>query len=191
MNRVITILLVSVMAAVLAGCGLDDPYNDSGQANSSSQSAATEEHSHDEEVKDTSDPATAVSRDASRNADAEEVAIAYGLAQTNWSADTYERQYKLMTSLAGGQLAEDLASSRPEADQLQGIKEARQINRSKLIAVDTRKSTESEAVIVVVYRENAGSGGALDPVPHHTVHQATVRKTDTEWRVVEWSSLQG
>lgn len=190
MKHALQILLVSVMAAVLAGCGIDDPYNDPGQGSASAQPAEAA-HSHDEDVPDTSDPTTAVSADAPGNAGAEEVAIAYGLAQTNWSAATYEQQYERMTDLAGGKLADDLASSRPEADQLQGIKETRQINRSQVVAVDTRKSTGSEAVIVVVYRENAGSGGVLDPVPHHTVHQATVRKTDATWRVVKWSSLQG
>ncbi len=188
MKRFPTIVVACAAALALGGCGFEDPYND---PQSQGAATATPAHtdSHDEELKDSS-ATTAVSSDAPASADAEEVAVAYGLAQTNWSYATYEKQYERMRKLAGGKLAEDLASARPEEDQLAGIKENRQVNRSTVVAVDTRKASKNDAVIVVVYRETAGSGGALDPVPHHTVHQAKVRKSGDGWRVVDWLSLQ-
>ncbi len=204
MKRFSSLLAVCAAGLALGGCGFDDPYNDqqtSETAGATAGATATpaggdhaeaghDEGSHDETVEDTSDPSTALSENAPDNADAEDVAIAYGLAQTNWSYATYEKQYERMKRLAGGELGKDLAASAPERDQLEGIKENQQVNRSRVVAVDTRKSTDSKAVIVVVFRETAGSGGALDPVPHHTVHQATVQKLPEGWRVVDWLSLQ-
>ncbi len=200
MKRIFSLLAVSAAGLALGGCGLNDPYNDQPASEPASATATPaggdhaeaghDEGSHDETVKDTSDPSTALSENAPDDADAEEVAVAYGLAQTNWSYATYEKQYERMKRLAGGELGKDLAASAPERDQLEGIKENQQVNRSQVVAVDTRKASPAQAVIVVVFRETAGSGGALDPVPHHTVHQATVRKLNDEWRVVDWLSLQ-
>src|SRR3954470_361585 len=62
------------------------------------------------------------------DARAEEVAAAYGLAQTNWSWRTYRGQYRRMTKLAGGDLARDLRANPPEPDQLRGIEADRQTN---------------------------------------------------------------
>ncbi len=190
-----TPLAVGLIALSVTGCGVNDPYNDAPAGTGSGPAPAarpqTEPHaaSDAQAARDRADPGSFTGAETHASAGAEEVAAAYGLAQTNWSWRTYRGQYRRMTELAGGELARDLNANPPEADQLRGIKADRQTNRSTAIAVDGHVVAPTRVRVIVVYAELAGGAGVTDTAPRHTVYRAVVSKLAEGWRVTQWSLL--
>lgn len=196
MTRTATALCIAALGLSAAGCGLpDDPYNEPEPKQAQTQPAPAahghegERHNDVQLPADTRDPGTITSADAAPDADAAEAAVAYGLAQTNWSWRTFDTQYERMRRLASGELARQLAENRPERDQLDGIKADKQTNTAKVVAVDTRTDGRAARRVIVVLRELAGGQGVTDVAPRHTVYQATVRELPEGWRVTAWSLL--
>jgi hypothetical protein len=190
-------LIFGLLALTLAGCGVHDPYNDKPAAaddRAPADAATSRRHdadanSDEQPPRDATDPDSLASPPIRAHAGAEEIASAYGLAQTNWSWRTYEDQYERMTGLAGGALARDLRANPPEPDQLHGIRADRQTNRSSAIAVDSRLLSPTRTRVIVVYEELAGGAGVTDTAPRHTVYRAVVSRLREGWRVTQWSLL--
>jgi predicted small lipoprotein YifL len=198
MTRPLTLLAAALAALALAGCGVQDPLNDQPAETRTAPPATTAAtttavdagaNSDAEPPRDTRDPESLTSPHTRPNADAEEVAAAYGLAQTNWSWRTYATQYRRMTELAGGALARDLKANPPEQDQLEGLKADRQTNRSSTIAVDSQVLSPTKTRVIVVYQELGGGAGVTEMAPRHTVYRAVVTKLDNGWKVTQWSHL--
>ena len=198
MNRAHALILVAVVFAfAAAGCGVSDPYNDTkDNATTAKQQTAAQpatddpsERSDGQPPADTRDPDAALNDALPQSADAEQVAGAYGLLQTNWSWRTFRAQYDRMRHLAGGALARDLTDNPPESDQLEGIKADKQTNRSTLLASDSRSVSANEARVVVVFSELAGGHGVTDSAPRATVYRAVVKRLAHGWRVTAWSLL--
>jgi hypothetical protein len=198
MTRPPMLLAAALAALAMAGCGVEDPLNDRPADRSAGPAATTAApgtpvdaaaNSDAEPPRDTRDPESLTSPDARANAHAEDVAAAYGLAQTNWSWRTYATQYRRMTELAGGALARDLKANPPEQDQLEGIQADRQTNRSSTIAVDSHVLSPTKTRVIVVYQELGGGAGVTDLAPRHTVYRAVVTKLAGGWKVTRWSHL--
>jgi hypothetical protein len=190
-----TLLAVGLIALSVAGCGFHDPYNDPPAGKDATPapapSAPTDAHANSDAQppRDRAAPGSFTTASVRANAHAEEVAAAYGLAQTNWSWRTYRGQYRRMTELAGGALARDLRANPPEPDQLRGIEADRQTNRATAVAVDGRVLSPAKIRVIVVYEELAGGAGVTDRAPRHTVYRAVVSRLAEGWKVTQWSLL--
>lgn len=190
------VALAGALAA--AGCGVHDPVNDVPKDKPATAStnpapvdaAGADQHTDagEEYPEDTRSPES-LATGAPADDTASDVAAAYGMAQLNWSWKTYDDQYRRMTRMAGGQLAEDLKGARPEQAQIDGMKADEQTNTAKLVAVDARQAGADKKRVVVVYRERPGGAGVVDIRERHTVYRATVTKLAEGWRVTSWSLL--
>jgi hypothetical protein len=181
------VLALGTSALALAGCLIEDPYNDRparGQAAPDAAGGGTDARP----PRDPRAPGSYTTEDpraALAGGDAVELAAAYARAAGNWSWRTYARQFERMLALAGGSLRSRLSSTPPTRYDLRALRGGRQANRAVVVATDV----EADGEVIVVTRERAAGGGTLAVEPVHHAYRATVGATPVGPRVVEWERL--
>jgi hypothetical protein len=166
-NRALPLTLVS--AALFAGCGLDDPYNDPAAKRPTATPAAT---------------ATAVPPAAPPVAvqDGERAALErFGRTWSNWTGDTLADTRTTLAGLADGELrATLLADARRAADdallQTEGASSTGSVE-----AVVIRR--DQPALVVIDERTVVGTGATQ---AGYAVYLARAEQTADGWKVVSW-----
>jgi hypothetical protein len=190
-HRTIPLVAAAIIAAGLAGCGIDDPYADNG---TTTPTTATEDQHTDEAppLDTTTGATTPPLPELDRRDERIRVAVDFAVTQATWTGDTWLKQQERMKALASGRALRDLEHvDVPLADQAQVIADSKLTSRASFLAADIRKGRDSptEATVIVVLKVQAGGAGRKDDVPDYTVNQATVSKVDGEWRVTNYVTL--
>jgi hypothetical protein len=163
-KRTFPILLAA--SAILAGCGLHDPYSPQPRKGTP-----------------TSDEQTTQPQPAPKGpADSAASFIArYANVWVNWSATTLPRERAELSALAAGRLADELRWDAAQAvrNHLQEVSQA--YSRGRYVGVIRQSSGRA---IVVTYEEVAVVGGQAQGAYH--VYLAQAEHTLKGWRLIEW-----
>jgi type IV pilus biogenesis protein CpaD/CtpE len=162
-RRALTLSSLAVLVAVLlAGCGISDPYTQPPQAKI---------------------PAAAppMASDSQPSGSSRQVVEGFTQAWVNWSAATLPTQRHLLAALATGGLAGELRRDAAQALRTQLEQDSGAYSHGHLIGIIREGGGR---LVLVTYEVSAPVGGAAQSGYH--VYLARTQQTDQGWRVSEW-----
>lgn len=154
--------LVVVMAVLLAGCGISDPYTPSPPATPLAPAPRTD--------------ANAGAAGSSRGA-----VERFTRAWVNWAAGTLPAERRVLAALATGRLAGELRRDAAQALRTALEQDSGAYSHGRLIGVIREGGGR---LVLVTYEVSAPAGGAAQGGYH--VYLARTRHTTHGWRVSEW-----
>jgi len=159
-----TLPLLTVVALVLGGCGISDPYTQSPPATTPALLAPTPTAS-----------------DSQPSGSSRQVLERFTWAWVNWSAGTLSTQRHLLSELAVGRLAGELQRDAAQALRTQLEQASGAYSHGHLIGVI---SEGNGRLVLVTYEVSAPAGGAAQAGYH--VYLARTQHTTRGWKVSEW-----
>ena len=180
------IALLLAAAAVLGGCGVEDPYADNAIPRPSRPPTKSPPKTTPRAPRAPAPPRPA----AGARSAPERAAASYAAAQGNYTPDSYRRQHRAMVALAGGPLRAELTRT-PLGVLARGIEQAGASATTTVLATRLEPGRGKERSVTVAARQvvrTTSEGGRA--AAEYLYFRATVDRRHARWRVLRFEASQ-